>query len=143
MATIDLTTGEGRKSFEANKAMWIRKRVSFATNNATASDTLYLFKVPKYTTVNTFQATIVTAEGATSTCDFGTIDGSTADATGLDSSIDMNAATGTLTRGAFGTDAKIGYRFTDNGYITADPDHALDTAVIDVLVELVRDQDHD
>jgi hypothetical protein len=143
MATVDTTTSEGRKSFEANKAMWIRKRISFATYPTTTSDTAYLLKVPKYTTVNTFQVTLVTAEGATATCDFGTLIGSTADDNGLDDSVDLNTTLGTLTRGAFGTDASIGLRFTDNGYITADPDHDLDTAVVDILVELVRDQDHD
>jgi hypothetical protein len=143
MATVDTTTLEGRKSFEANKSMWIRKRISFATHPTTTSDTMYMLKIPKYTTVNTFQTTVVTAEGATGGCDFGTLIGSTADDNGLDDSVDLNAAAGTMARGVFGTDASIGLRFTDNGYLTADPDNNLDTAVVDILVELVRDQDHD
>lgn len=143
MATVDTTTSEARKSFEANKAMWIRKRISFAANPTTTSDTMYMLKIPKYTTVNTFQATLVTAEGATGTCDFGTLIGSTADDNGLDDSVNLNDTPGVITRGAFGTDASIGLRFTDNGYLTADPDHDLDAAVVDILVELVRDQDHD
>jgi hypothetical protein len=145
MATIDTTVSEAQKGVEAGKSLWVRKRISFATNPTTTSDTMKILKVAPYTIINTFQVTSVTAEGATATCDFGVIDSSASltDDNYLDDSVDLNQGSNVLTRGAFGTDTGIGYRFgATGGFITADPDHDLDTAVIDVLVELVRGEDH-
>ena len=142
MSTINLTTSEANVGKEAGTSIWVRRRISMATNNVTAADTLKIFKIPKYGRVNTFQVTTVTAAGTTCTMDFGTLDGVTADTTGLDATVNLNT-TATMTRGAFGTDAKIGYRFAADGYITGTAGHTNSTGVFDVIVEIVIDQDHD
>jgi len=113
-----------------------RLKIDFSEKNLAAANTGYIIPVAPYAQVEAFSCQIITAEGGTATADFGIIgDDITTDANGLDDAVNLNATAGTITHGAKGTDAGLSVNFgASGGFITIDPDNALDTAVIEVTL---------
>lgn len=109
--------------------------LDFSSYNVAGSDVVQALKVPANTIVTRVWCIIKTAEGATATATVG--DGT--DANDWDASVDLNAAAGTLTSSAYGTD---GYSTTSKFYASADTidlvvSAALDTAKVIVKAEML------
>jgi hypothetical protein len=119
----------------------VRKTFNFSTTNVDSGDTAYLIPIDAYSAVKSLSVEIKTANTLTSTttADFGIQgDDVTNDPNGLDDAVALNAAAGTITQSAFGTDAGLLVNFgASGGYIDMTPDVSLDNGEIVVTAEVL------
>ena len=144
MATITtFTDGVQPTRHLSEQVSVVRKTFDFSATNVTSADTAYLIPLAPYCAVKALTVEIKTAEGGTATADFGIQgDDITNDPNGLDDAVNLNAAAGTITQSAFGTDAGLMINMgASGGYIDITPDNDLDTAEIIVTAEVLHFND--
>lgn len=118
--------------------------LDFDVNNVESSDTVDIMYLGahagKVVVFTSFIVEIMTADGESATANFGvkptTGSGFSLDADGLDASVDLNASAGTITAGAFGTDAQMGKKLALSGGATVymTPSSALEDGIIRVTM---------
>ena len=102
MGTLDKTGGNSAKPHSGlGKAYVMKKSINLAA--VATGDVVQCLSIPAKTLVMNVMCEVITATGLTSTATVG--DGSGANS--FDASVDLNAAAGTLTVGAGGTDAYV------------------------------------
>lgn len=131
MATITTFTDAQVAQDVPNGILGVKYAVlNFEVTPVAAGDVVQALKVDAGQTVYEVQTRVITAEGATCTATVGDASG----ANSWDASVNLNAAAGTGTRSAVGTDA---YATTGKLYAAADTidltmGHDTDAAIIEV-----------
>lgn len=139
MAAVDYTKAKTGlpAQFGAQGIFFLKDRFDFATTPLLNANTAELFAIPAGCEVRNVWVKIVTPEAAADTFDIGSTDGGT----DFDSAGAANAAAGTVTRGAGGTDAGVTYNgvfYSSAGYVWLAGSADLTALVIDVVVEVAK-----
>lgn len=112
----------------------IRNTLDFATTNAAATDIVQALKVGAGMIVTNVRTRIVTAEGATATCDVGDGD----DPNGYNDAADLNAAENVIETNLEADPYGEGKYYAVEDTIDLTLDHALDACVVEVSAEYIQ-----
>ena len=127
MATVTaFTDGQPVVKLDGNMVGVIENYVSFAVTSVSAADVVEVLDVGAGTFVSCVWMIVLTAEGATATCDIG----DATDPNGYDDSVNMNASAGTITR-TLETDAyTVGKYYSSADTIDLTIDNDTDAAIV-------------
>ena len=117
---------------EGNLKHVVARKIDFSVTPVDAADVVQVLKIPKGALVTNVAVIVKTAEGATCTVTVGDAAG----ANSWDASVDLNAAAGTATYSAAGTDAyAYGKYYAAADTIDFTMGHDTDAAIVVVTAE--------